>query len=139
MFKLSILTPEKKLVTDQEIDEVLVPGDRGQLDILPGHAPLLTTLQAGVLKYRHKGESNFHSLAVAWGYMQVNPEGVIVLAEMAETAGEVDRSRAEESLRKAQASLAQMTIDPEETERYQRKIELAQARLALLADDKITH
>ena len=52
MFTLNLVTPEKKLVTDLEVEEVIVPGFKGQLDILPGHAPLMTTLGTGVLRYR---------------------------------------------------------------------------------------
>lgn len=139
MFKLSILTPEKRLLTDQEIDEVLVPGDRGQLDILPGHAPLVTTLSAGVLRYRLKGESGHRAVAVSWGYAEVNPDGVVILAETAETPEEIDRQRAEEALRKAQGFLARMVADPEEIEKYQRKIERAQARLELVDSEKLSH
>jgi len=139
MFTLSILTPEKRLLTDQEIEEVVVPGNRGQLDILPGHAPLITTLQAGTLRYRLKGESTSTSLAVSWGYAEVNPNGVVVLAETAETAEEIDRHRAEEALKKSANFLAQMTADPIETTKYQRKIERAQARLDLINEAKMTH
>lgn len=138
MFKLSILTPEKRLLTDQEIDEVLVPGDRGQLDVLPGHAPLVTTLTAGVLRYRLKGEGASRAIAVSWGYAEVNPDGVVILAETAETPEEIDRRRAEESLRKAQGFLAQMVAEPEEIEKYQRKIERALARLDLVDSEKLS-
>jgi len=139
MFTLSILTPEKRLVTDQEIEEVIVPGNRGQLDILPGHAPLVTTLQAGVLKYRLKGESQSHSLSVSWGYAEVKPTGVVVCAETAETREEIDRKRAEETLKKSTDFLSQMIADPVEITKYQRKIERAQARLELVSSDKMSH
>ena len=95
MFTLNILTPEKKLLTDQEIEEVIVPGFRGQLDVLPGHAPLLTTLNAGALRYRLKGATDYQLVAVSWGYMEVHPGGVVVLAETAETPEEIDRARAD--------------------------------------------
>lgn len=139
MFKLSILTPEKRLVTEVEVEEVVVPGFRGQLDILPGHAPLLTTLSAGVLKYRVKGEATPSVVAVSWGYMEVNPEGVVVLAETAESKEELDRPRAEEALKRAQSYLSQMTLTPDETEKYQRKIERAQVRLELADSEKLSH
>ena len=69
--QLTLVTPEKKLITDLEIDEIIVPGHNGQLDILPGHAPLLTTLQEGVLQYREKGTSEKKGVAVSWGYCEV--------------------------------------------------------------------
>jgi F-type H+-transporting ATPase subunit epsilon len=139
MFTLSILTPEKRLVTDQEIEEVLVPGNKGQLDVLPGHAPLITTLRAGVLRYRLKGQTAQHSLSVSWGYAEVSPQGVVVLAETAETREEIDRQRAEEALKKSTDALAQIIADPEEITKYQRKVERAQARLELVHSDKLSH
>lgn len=139
MFTLSILTPEKRLVTDQEIEEVIVPGYRGQLDFLPGHAPLVTTLQAGVLRYRLKGEGQFKSVAVSWGYAEVNQTGVVVLAETAETPQEIDRHRAEESLKKSLDYLGRMTVEPTEITKYQRKIDRAQARLDLINEEKLSH
>ena len=84
MFTLNLVTPEKRIVQDAEIDEVVVPAFRGQLDILPGHAPLMTTLGTGVLKYKLKGAANYETVVVGWGYAQVNPTGVVILAETAE-------------------------------------------------------
>jgi F-type H+-transporting ATPase subunit epsilon len=139
LFKLNILTPEKRLLADQEIEEVVVPGWLGQLDVLPGHSPLVTTLTAGILKYRLKGESGYHPVAVSSGYMEVHPEGVVVLAETAETPAEVDRNRAENSLKKAQQFLSQLTADPEEIEKYQRQVERALARLDLVNSEKLSH
>ncbi len=79
--KLSLLTPEKKIVMSQEVEEVVVPGHNGELDILPGHAPLMTLLSTGILRWRLKGSTEFQKIVVSWGYCEVNPEGVIVLAE----------------------------------------------------------
>jgi len=67
MFKLNLVTPDKKIVTDQELDEVTLPAYAGELNILPGHAPLMTTLTAGALKYKLKGQES-EELAVSWGY-----------------------------------------------------------------------
>lgn len=128
-FKLNLVTPEKRIVTDGEIDEVIVPGYRGQLDILPGHAPLITTLQAGILKYRLKGSSNFETVVVAWGYAEVHPEGVSVLAETAESLAEIDRKKAEEDLKEAEARLMDPILEPDQIEALQRKLQQAQARL----------
>jgi F-type H+-transporting ATPase subunit epsilon len=139
MFSLSILTPEKRLVTDQEIDEAIVPGDRGQLDVLPGHAPLITTLRAGVLRYRLRGETAHRSLVVSWGYAEVSPTGVVILAETAETREEIDAKRAEAALKKSTDFLAQLIGDPTELAKYQRKVDRAQARLELVHSDKLSH
>ena len=132
MFILNLVTPEKKLVTDLEIDEVIVPGFKGQLDILPGHAPLMTTLSTGVLKYRAKGSTAFEAVVVSWGYCEVHPEGVIVLAQVAESLEEIDRTRAEAALKNAHTKLGDPLLEADQVEMMQRKVERNEARLAAL-------
>jgi len=88
---LDIVTPEKKVVTLQ-VQEVVLPGSEGSLGVLPGHAPLLTALAVGELMYR-TGQTK-HYVAVAWGFAEVLPERVTVLAEIAELGDEIDRERA---------------------------------------------
>lgn len=139
MFTLNLVTPEKKLVTDLEIDEVIVPGFKGQLDILPGHAPLMTTLGTGTVKYRAKGSSAFETMLVSWGYCEVHPDGVIVLAEVAEALGEIDRARAEANLRKAQAALVDPLLEADQMEMMHRKVERNQARLLALGQHDTSH
>lgn len=90
MFKLTVVTPEKRIVTNQEISEVSVPGFRGELNILPGHAPLLTILGTGALKWTFVGSDIVHRAVVSGGYCQVSPEGVNVLANIADLPDEVD-------------------------------------------------
>lgn len=128
MFTLTLVTPEKKLVAGQEIEEIFVPGFRGELNILPGHAPLLTTLGIGVLKYRLKGESAFHYVAVADGYCQVNPNGINVLAETAERPDELDLERVDRARKEAEEAVTSPNIDVQEIEKMQAKIARAQAR-----------
>ena len=139
MFTLNLVTPQKKLVTDLEIDEVIVPGFRGQLDILPGHAPLMTTLLTGILKYRTKGSSSFETVVVSWGYAEVNPEGVIVLAEVAESLEEIDRVRAEAALKKATSKLLDPLLEADQVEMMRRKVERNQTRLAALGINDTSH
>lgn len=130
MFQFSLVTPEKKLVTDVEVEEVIVPAYKGQLDILPGHSPLETTLSPGILKYKLKGESEFCFAALSWGYCEVSPEGVKILAETAETPKDIDRIRAERALKEAEAKLSEgLTID--QVQKYQRKVQRARVRLEL--------
>jgi F-type H+-transporting ATPase subunit epsilon len=88
---LDIVTPEKRVVT-QQVQEVVLPGSEGSLGVLPGHAPLLTALAVGELMYR-TGTTK-HYVAVAWGFAEVLPERVTVLAEIAERGDEIDRERA---------------------------------------------
>ncbi len=135
MFTLNLVTPEKRLVTDLEVDEVIVPAYRGQLDILPGHAPLMSTLGTGLLKYRATGSTGFESVVVSWGYLEVHPQGVTVLAEVAESLEEIDKARAEESLKRAQAALVDPLLESDQVEMMQRKVARNQARLHALGED----
>ena len=134
MFVLNLVTPQKKLVTDTEIEEVIVPAYRGQLDILPGHAPLMTTLGTGLLKYRTKGNATFVTVVVSWGYCQVNADGVVVLAETAESLEEIDRARAEAALRTAETKLLEPILEPDQIARLQHKVARANARLQALGN-----
>lgn len=127
MFTLTLVTPEKKLVSGAEIEEAFVPAFMGELNILPGHAPLMTTLETGDLRYRLKGESKFYHVAISWGYCQVNPEGVNVLAETAERPEDIDVARAE-ATRKAAEEKMMADASPEELEKYRKKIARATVR-----------
>jgi len=88
---LEIVTPERRLVSEVA-DEVVLPGSEGSLGVLPGHTPLLTTLGIGELTYRRGGDRRY--LAIAWGFVEVLPDRVSVLAEIAERAEGIDRERA---------------------------------------------
>lgn len=129
MFNLNIVTPNKKLVAGVEMEEVFVPAYMGELNILPGHAPLVSTLSEGVLKYRLKGEEAVTAVAISWGYVEVTPSGVSILAETAESKEEIDLSRAEEALKNAEASLNDAEISPEDIEKYHHKRMRAEARI----------
>ncbi len=131
MFILNIVTPNKKIVAGAEMEEVFVPAYRGQLNILPGHAPLVSTLQAGVLSYRLKGSDTLEHVAISWGYVEVTPSGVNVLAETAEQASEIDLKRAQNALRSAEDFLDKEGTTPEEIERYHRKRLRAEVRISV--------
>ena len=100
--ELEIVTPEKKVVSDQA-EEVQIPGKNGYLGIMPGHAPLITELAVGEITYK-RGGSTEH-LSVAWGFAEVLPNKVTVLAESAERADEIDVKRAEEQRQRAEERL----------------------------------
>ena len=104
--KLDIVTAERIVYSD-EADVVIAPGIDGQLGILPHHAPLMTTLQPGELRVRKGGEE--FSLAISGGFLEVRPDRVIILADSAERAEEIDVSRAEEAKRRAEERLRQPT------------------------------
>ncbi len=138
MFLLNLFTPEKKLVQNQEIEEVFVTAERGELDILPGHAPLMTSLSPGILRYRRKGENTFISIAVSWGYCQVNPDGVKVLAETAELPEEIDVERLVRSINLSNEQLAKIDADAELVEKHLNKLMRSKVRKELVDQLKQT-
>ena len=133
MFTLTLVTPEKRIVAGTEIEEVFVPADRGELNILPGHAPLMTTLTPGILRYRLKGEAKLNAVAISWGYCQVNPQGVNVLAETAERPEEIDKARLETQFRTASSRLSSSDVDSEALVKYQQKLAVAEVRKELIS------
>ncbi len=106
--KLDIVTAERVVYSD-EVDVVIAPGIEGQLGILPRHTPLMTTLQVGEIVVR-KGVEEF-SLAISGGFLEVRPDRIIVLADVAERAEEIDMARAEEAKRRAEERLSHRTSE----------------------------
>src|SRR5215475_13724863 len=102
-FQLEIVTPEKKVV-DTTAEEVQIPGKNGYLGVLPGHAPLITELSVGEITFRAQGKEEH--LAVAWGFAEVLPEKVTILAESAERPQEIDATRAREAKERAEKRLS---------------------------------
>lgn len=101
-FKLEIVTPEKRVV-DTAAEEVQIPGKNGYLGVLPGHAPLITELAVGEITYRQN--SSEQRLAVAWGFAEVLPNRVTILAETAERPSEIDVERARKAKERAEQRL----------------------------------
>ena len=100
---LEIVTPDRALVTEQ-VDEVQVPGSEGYFGVLPGHAPLLASLHVGELWYRIGQEK--HYLAIAFGFVEVLPDRVTVLARVAERENDIDVDRAQAAMKRAEEHLA---------------------------------
>jgi F-type H+-transporting ATPase subunit epsilon len=105
---LQIVSADRLLVQAQ-VDEVEIPGEDGYLGVLPGHTPLLSLLHVGELWYRQGQEKSY--LAIAFGFAEVQPDRVTILAEIAEKAEEIDVGRAEAAKRRAEEQLARRTID----------------------------
>jgi F-type H+-transporting ATPase subunit epsilon len=99
---LEIVTPERLAYSD-EVDSVQIPGSEGELGILPHHAPLVATLGIGELRIRKGGSEE--SFAVVGGFVQVRPDKVVVMAETADMASEIDLERAEQARREAERAL----------------------------------
>ena len=123
--QFEIVTPER-LVAQGTAEEIQIPGKNGYLGILPGHAPLLTELGVGEISYR-SGRDSGH-LAVAWGFAEVLPHKVTILAETAERAEEIDVARAERSKERAEQRLREAR-DGTDFERSQTALERAVIRI----------
>src|ERR671926_1082159 len=106
--QLQIVSADRSLV-NETVDEVQIPGALGYLGVLPGHTPLLTTLQVGQLWYRQGQEK--HYLAIAFGFAEIQPDRVTILAQIAEPAAEIDMARAEIAKRRAEERLAKPSVD----------------------------
>ena len=106
MAKLSveIVTAERQVLAEDDVDMVVAPGSEGVVGILPRHAPLLTLLNPGVIRIKKNGAES--AMAVGGGFLQVNSDRVLILADAAERAEEIDAARAEEARRQAEQALA---------------------------------
>jgi len=126
-FSLRVVSDERSLF-EGDVDFVVANGADGELGILPRHAPLMTILKPGALKIRHGG--NEELLFVGGGFLEVLPDRVTVLADVAEHADEISVQQAEEARRRAQEKLAGTLTASEETE-FQNALAMAEARLRL--------
>ena len=117
--QLQIVSADRSLV-NETVDEVEIPGADGYFGILPGHTPLLATLQVGTLWYRQGHEK--HYLVIAYGFAEVQPDRVTILAMIAEKADEIDLARAEAAKKRAEERLAKPTTD----------MDFERARIAML-------
>jgi F-type H+-transporting ATPase subunit epsilon len=124
--QLEIVTPDHLVVRDA-VSAVTIPGTNGYLGILPGHAPLLSEVAAGELTYT-RGEVVRH-LAVSWGFAEVLPDRVIVLAQTAERAEEIDVERAEGAKERAEDRLKKSGDPQIDAERARSAYDRAVARL----------
>lgn len=123
---LQLVTPYKKVLS-QEVDEVTAPGTMGELGVLPGHTPLLTTLKIGELSYRD-GNEVFH-VAVNWGYLEIEEEKVNVLVETAEVADEIDLERAKAALGRAEKALKTLSEEDKQYKVMEAALERAMIRI----------
>jgi F-type H+-transporting ATPase subunit epsilon len=115
---LHITSPDAYI--SKEVDEVSLPGVEGDFGVLPGHTPFFTALRTGSMWYRQGAEK--HSLLVSIGFVEVLPDKVSVLAQVAETAEDLDQSRAEAGMKRAEMIMGGV---PHE-------IDFERARLAML-------
>lgn len=134
MFKLTIVTPEKRLLVDQEVEEVTVPAFKGELNILPGHAPLITSLETGVMKWKLKGASSQEVAVISWGYCQVSPTGVNILADVADLPNEINVAEEKKFLADAEKKILHETLTDDEWNILQAGIARAQADIEIASN-----
>ncbi len=113
------MSADRSLV-NETVDEVEIPGADGYFGVLPGHTPLMALLGTGELWYRQGSEKVY--LSIAFGFAEVQPDRVTILAQIAEKADEIDVARAEAAKKRAEERLAQATAD----------MDFERARIALL-------
>ncbi|HEV8209955.1 MAG TPA: F0F1 ATP synthase subunit epsilon [Vicinamibacterales bacterium] len=106
--QLLIVSADRALV-NETVDEVEIPGFDGYFGVLPGHTPLLAALQVGELWYRQGSEKHF--LVIAFGFAEVQPDRVTILAQVAEKADEIDLARAEAAKKRAEERMARPVVD----------------------------
>ena len=124
---LEVLTPERKVISVQ-VEEITVPGIDGELGVLPNHTPMISQLQTGVLTYRQGGEKR--SLHVSGGFVEVLPDQVSVLSDVAERPEEIDPERARRARERAEKRLAS-NGDDVDFRREELRLQRAMIRLQL--------
>jgi len=126
--QLEVVTPERRVLAEA-VDSVNVPGTNGELGILPGHTPLISQLQTGVLSFTQGGTT--HRLHVSGGFVEVNADRVSVLAEIAERPEEIDAARARLAREHAEKTLSAFTGTEEDFELARARLERSVVRLQL--------
>jgi len=126
--QLDVITPERRLLSET-VDAVTVPGMNGEIGILPGHTPLISQLQTGVLSYTQG--TTIHRMLVSGGFVEVNDERVSVLADIAERPDEVDATQARQEREAAEKALGSFSGSEEEMTQMRTRLERAAARLEL--------
>ena len=118
--QLNVVTRERKII-DVEVDEVILPAYDGEIGVLPGHTPLLATLRIGQLRYRTG--TRIERLVISWGFAEVLPDRVIVLAERGFLPTEIDRATAEQDRAALEREIADLSSNDPEFARVEARLE----------------
>src|SRR5213595_290627 len=129
--QLDVVTPERRVLSEA-VNAVTVPGRGGEMGILPGHAPMISELQTGVLAYNEDGTT--FQLHVSGGFVEVNDDRVSVLAEIAERPEEIDAARARLSREHMEKELSSWSGTEEDFEKARAKLERSVVRLQLTSE-----
>ena len=127
MLKLTVLSPERRLLENVDADEVTVRGSEGQVQILAGHAPMVGTLETGVFSYQLKNEQVTNGI-ITHGFFEVHDDVMVIMAETLELSGEIDVDRAKRAQKNAEDTLREADLDEHKFKKYQLKLQRALIR-----------
>jgi len=131
--RLSVVTPTKKIAEEIETSIITVPGGKGQVQVLPGHTELMSTLEPGILSYQGQ-DGKYQHLAISFGYIEVQNDNVMVLAHTAETKFDLDLERARAAQQKAEKALGE-GVGHDHFRKYELKISRAKVRQEVASSD----
>jgi F-type H+-transporting ATPase subunit epsilon len=129
--KLSILSPERRLIESVMVEEVTLTGSEGQIQILPGHAPMIGILQTGVFNYLVRGKDPVYGV-ISSGFFEIKDDEVIVLAETLELKNEIDVDRAKKAQQLAEQTLQAADLNEHHFKKYQLKLQRSIVRQNLV-------
>gem|GEM_PF-855276 len=132
MFKITVATPDKRIVYDQEIEEITLPANKGELNILPGHAPLLTTLESGIMRWKFSHSGHISTAVISWGFCQVSPTGVNILAEIVDLPEEIEIKEVEEQIKVLEHRIATQVLDDSQYSEVTRELQRNRSKQAVL-------
>ena len=128
-FNLSILAPERKLLQDEVVESLIITTAQGEIEVLPGHADMISALDTGRFVYR-KGGKNVVGV-ISTGFLNVENGSVKVIAETIELAGEIDKNRAKQAQANAEKRLQEAGLDEHAFRKYQLKLQRAIIRQSI--------
>lgn len=132
MLKLTVLSPERRLLDSVAVSEVTLVGHEGQIQVLPGHAPMLGTLETGGFKYLNAAGEAGQGI-ISSGFFEVHDDAVVILAETLELMGEIDVDRAKRAQQTAERVLKESELDEHRFKKYQLKLQRSLIRQQLAA------
>ena len=128
--KLSIFSPERRLLDGERVEEVTLPGSEGQIQVLEGHCPMIGTLETGIVNYK-TDDGRTHFGVVTSGFFEVKNDAVILMCETVEMKGDIDIERAKRAQAKAEQTLKEADLDEHQFKKYQLKLERSVIRQQL--------
>ena len=134
LMKLTILSPERRLLEGASVDEVTLPTSEGQIQILPGHAPMVGTLATGVFGYKNTAGSDSAGV-ISSGFFEVKDNVVSVMAETLELRGEINLERAKKAQSQAEDVLKAADLDEHRFKKYQLKLQRSLVRQQIVAKE----